>query len=123
MNDQATVDAAERALAKLEEMSLDLRACAILDVDGRTLATSADADWRVRAAELWEAAGGDAAPAPTQVHVATVEGEVFLVRGPGGRSAIAVTDRFALASLMFCDLRATLRELDSAAEPAAAGSR
>ena len=37
-------------------------------------------------------------------------GEVFATR-VDGVTAIAVTDRFALSSLMLCDLRAALREL------------
>jgi hypothetical protein len=122
MGARVTADDAGRAIAKLAEMSLDLRGCAILDPDGGQLAASSDADWAACAAELWGAATDDAAAAPTQVHVATIEGEVFAARGPDGRSAIAVTDRFALASLMFCDLRAALRELDPLQpEPAAAG--
>jgi hypothetical protein len=123
MSAQATTDDAGRAVAKLAEMSLDLRACAILDPDGEQLAASSDADWATCASELWGAATDDTSAAPTQVHVATIEGEVFAARGADGRSAIAVTDRFALASLMFCDLRAALRELDPLEpEPAAAGS-
>lgn len=113
MSDQAATTAADRAIAGLEEMSLDLRACAILDAEGEQLAASTEADWSACAAELWRASADAAQPAPTQVHVATIDGEVFLVRLPGGCSAVAVTDRFALASLMFCDLRAALRDLES----------
>jgi len=108
----AAKPAAESAVAKLVEVSADLRACALLGVDGEVLASSADAPWSERAAELWEAADAarpDAGPV-TQVQVAGESGEVFAVRD-GGVSAIAVTDRFALGSLMLCDLRAALREL------------
>ena len=52
-------------------------------------------------------AGGEPAE---QVHVATEQGEVFGLRH-AGLAAIAVTERFALASLTFFDLRATLRDL------------
>lgn len=122
MSEQDAVTAAERAIARLEEMSLDLRACAILDADGEQLAASSAADWSGCASELWSAATDASRPPPSQIHVATIEGEVFLVRLSGGSSAIAVADRFALASLMFCDLRAALRALDApAAEPVTAG--
>jgi hypothetical protein len=43
--------------------------------------------------------------------VATGNGEVLAVRGPSG-SAIALADRFALASLVLSDLRAVVRELE-----------
>ncbi len=45
-----------------------------------------------------------------QVHVATEQGEVFALRH-AGLAAVAVTERFALASLMFFDMRSTLRDL------------
>lgn len=104
--------AAERAVAMLVELSADLRACAILDGDGALLASSEDAPWAERAADLWEAGEASGSGPATQVHVAADSGEVFAVRDPqSGSAAVAVTDRFALESLMFCDLRAALREL------------
>jgi hypothetical protein len=103
---------AERAVEGLAEMSVDLRACAILGPDGARLAASVDdVDWEGCASELWESAAEADRPAATQVHVATENGEVFAAR-TGGGVAIAVTERFALASLMFCDLRAALRDLE-----------
>lgn len=110
-----TVGAAERAVAKLVELSADLRACALVGADGAVLASSDRAPWGEHAAELWaaaDAARSDAGPA-TQVQVGTDGGELFATRS-GGVTAIAVTDRFALASLMLCDLRAALRELAAA---------
>lgn len=101
---------AERAIAGLREMSVDLRECAILDPAGRQLAASADGSWEGCGAELWDAASDSAKASPNQIHVAIEEGEVFAVRTAAG-TAIAITDRFALASLMFCDLRAALRDL------------
>lgn len=107
--------AAERAVERLREIGADLRECAILDDGGEVLAASAGAEWSPRAGELWRSAGeGDGeAASPSQLHVATDAGEVFAVRSPAGISAIAVSDRFALESLMFCDLRAVLRELEA----------
>lgn len=105
--------AADRAVQELREMSADLRECAFIDAGGEVLAASSDAEWRIRAEELWSAASDGGGDAPTQLHVATDAGEVFAVRSSSGISAIAVSDRFALESLMFCDLRATLRGLEA----------
>lgn len=113
---------AERAIDGLGEMSVDLRACAILAPDGRRLAASIDdVDWEGCATELWRSASDPDRPEATHVHVATENGEVFAARSGGG-VAIAVTERFALASLMFCDLRAALRDLSDDPEGAAAGA-
>lgn len=121
MSAQVAAADAERAVARLGEMSVDLRACAILGTDGEQLAVSVEAGWSACVSELWSAAADPDRPRPTQVHVATLDGEVFAVRCPSGRSAVAVTDRFALASLMFCDLRAALRDLDPSESNAVAG--
>ncbi len=100
----------ELAVARLTEMSADLRSCAVLDGEGRLLAASRPDRWEELAAELWEAAAESGVAEPEQVHVARDGGELFAVRSPAG-TAIALTDRFALASLMLCDLRAALRDL------------
>lgn len=110
-----TADAAERAVAKLVELSADLRGCALVDAGGTVLASSDEAPWGERTTELWaaaDAAGLGAAPV-TQVQIGGEGGELFATRADG-ITAIAVTDRFALASLMFCDLRAALRDLAAA---------
>ncbi len=107
-------DAAEAALAFLSEMSPDLRGAAILDSAGSVLAAGGDGErWQEDVAELFavaDRAGGEPAE---QVHVATEQGEVFALRH-AGFAAVAVTERFALASLMFFDMRSTLRELAAA---------
>jgi predicted regulator of Ras-like GTPase activity (Roadblock/LC7/MglB family) len=104
-------EAAERALAFLEEMSPDLRGAAILDADGTALAASDQAErWSEDAAALLavaDRAGGEPAE---QVHIATEQGEVFAIRH-AGLTAVAVTERFALASLLFFDMRSILRDL------------
>jgi predicted regulator of Ras-like GTPase activity (Roadblock/LC7/MglB family) len=110
-------DAAEAALAFLAEMSPDLRGGAILDAGGAVLAAAGDPDrWREDAAALFEVADRAGGEPAEQVHVATEQGEVFALRH-GGLAAVAVTERFALASLMFFDMRATLRDL-ALADPA-----
>lgn len=117
MTGAVAADAAERAVAKLVELSADLRGCALVAADGAVLASSDQAPWGERTVELWTVADAtreDAGPA-SQVQIGGEGGEVFAARS-GGITAIAVTDRFALASLLFCDLRAALRELAAAAE-------
>jgi predicted regulator of Ras-like GTPase activity (Roadblock/LC7/MglB family) len=107
-------DAAEAALAFLAEMSPDLRGAAILTADGAVLAAAADGErWSDDAAALFAAADGAGEGQAEQVHVATEQGEVFALRH-AGLAAIAVTERFALASLMFFDMRSTLRDLAKA---------
>ncbi|MGC1853517.1 MAG: hypothetical protein WA687_13890 [Solirubrobacterales bacterium] len=104
-------DAAEGALAYLTEMSLDLRGAAILGADGTVLAASDDRDrWREDVATLFEVADRVGGEPVEQVHVGTEQGEVFALRH-AGLTAVAVTERFALASLTFFDLRALLRDL------------
>ena len=114
-------DAAEAALAFLAEMSPDLRGAAILAPDGAVLAASGENErWREDAAELFAVADRAGTEPAEQVHVATEQGEVFALR-QSGLAAIAVTDRFALASLLFFDLRSTLRDLAPRLEGAGEG--
>jgi len=98
------------AVATLVAETVGLRSCALVAPGGDVIAASGSRDWARAVASAWEAATDAGKPAPTQVHVATEEGEVFLVRDAGGATAVAVTDRFPLASLVFCDLRAALRQ-------------
>ena len=105
-------ESAEAALAFLTEMSPDLRGAAILGPDGEALAaTSGDPErWAEDAATLFAAADAAEEAPVEQVHIATEQGEVFAIRSEGF-AAIAVTERFALASLILFDLRSILREL------------
>jgi predicted regulator of Ras-like GTPase activity (Roadblock/LC7/MglB family) len=107
-------DAAEAALAFLAEMSPDLRGAAILAADGAVLAAAGDSErWSDDAAVLFAAADVAGEGPAEQVHIATEQGEVFALRH-AGLAAVAVTERFALASLMFFDMRSTLRDLAKA---------
>jgi predicted regulator of Ras-like GTPase activity (Roadblock/LC7/MglB family) len=109
-----SAEGAEGALAYLSEMSPDLRGAAILDSGGGVLAASGDPDrWREDAAALFEVADRAGGEPFEQVHIGTEQGEVFALRH-GGLAAVAVTERFALASLTFFDLRALLRDLATA---------
>jgi hypothetical protein len=115
-SDLVSGEAAEGALAYLAEMSLDLRAAAILDASGSVLAASDDPDrWRDDAAALFEVADRAGGEPVEQIHVGAEQGEVFALRH-AGLAAVAVTERFALASLTFFDLRATLRDLAAGGE-------
>lgn len=104
-------DAAEGALAYLTEMSIDLRGAAILADDGSVLAASGTPGrWAEDAAALFEVSDRAGGEPVEQVHIGTEQGEVFALRA-AGLAAIAVTERFALASLTFFDLRSLLRDL------------
>lgn len=103
--------AAANALAYLAELSPDLRGAAIVDAEGSVLAASDRPErWREDVAALFEAADRAGGEAVEQVHIATEQGEVFALRHDG-LAAVAVTDRFALASLTLFDMRALLRDL------------
>jgi predicted regulator of Ras-like GTPase activity (Roadblock/LC7/MglB family) len=102
---------AERALALLSEMSPDLRGAAIFGPEGSVLAASGHPDrWREDGAALFEVADRAGEEPVEQIHIGTEQGEVFALRHDG-LAAIAVTDRFALASLLLFDMRSLLRDL------------
>jgi hypothetical protein len=110
-SEAVSADAAASALAYLTEMSPDLRGGAILESGGSVLAASGSPErWREDVATLLEVADGAGGEPVEQAHIATEQGEVFAVRH-AGLTAVAVTDRFALASLLFFDMRAVLRDL------------
>ena len=102
---------AEAAVARMSEMSAELRGCAVLDRGGRALAASGDARRWARAGSALLTAADAAGDRPAlHVHVATEDGEAFAVRHRG-LAIVAVAERFVLASLMIFDMRAVLREL------------
>jgi predicted regulator of Ras-like GTPase activity (Roadblock/LC7/MglB family) len=104
-------DSAEAALAFLTEMSPDLRGAAILGAEGQVLAASGEPErWREDAAALFAVADRAGSEPAEQIHIGTEQGEVFALRHQG-LAAVVVTDRFALASLMFFDIRSSLRDL------------
>jgi predicted regulator of Ras-like GTPase activity (Roadblock/LC7/MglB family) len=113
-------DAAEGALAYLTEMSPDLRGAAILGPDGAVLAASGHVErWGEDAGALFEVADRAGGEPVEQVHIGTEQGEVFALRHDG-LAAIAVTERFPLASLTFFDMRSLLRDLARGGMPGAA---
>jgi predicted regulator of Ras-like GTPase activity (Roadblock/LC7/MglB family) len=117
-----TGDAATGALALLGEMSPDLRGGAILDSEGSVLAASGSTErWREDAGALFGVADRAGPETVEQLHIATEQGEVFALRH-AGLAAVAVTDRFALASLLFFDMRSVLHDLAAGEGEEAAGA-
>ena len=105
-------DIAAQSLDRLMELSPEMHGGAILDSEA-IIASSGELDeWGDAASELLAAAAADGPF--EQIHVATEAGEVFVVRD-GTLTAVSVTDRFVLASLMAFDMRATLRDLAASA--------
>ena len=113
------------AVARLSDVSADIRAGVILDGNGSQAAQTgfdADAgdDVRDLIGELFaaaaEAAGAD--PAPDQFEVALPGGAVYAVRDDAWTVAV-VASRFTLSSLVFYDLRMVLSDLAAAGAGAA----
>lgn len=112
--DAPSLPDAGRAVEYLEEISSELRGCAILSDQGEVLAASGDPDtWGEAGGELISAADAAGNEPVAHAHVATGDGEAFCVR-ESGYVAVAVTDRFTLASLMIFDIRIVLRRLAAA---------
>ncbi len=109
--DAPTLSDAGRAVSYLEEISPEMRGCAILSGAGEVLAASGDSDrWGEAGRDLVAAADAAGSEPVAHAHIATGDGEAFCVR-EGGLTAVAVTERFTLASLMLFDMRITLRRL------------
>jgi hypothetical protein len=114
-------EAASGALAFLTEMSPDLRGAAILGSDEEVLAaTSEPGRWGEDAAVLLDVADRAGEEPVQQLHIATEQGEVFAIRN-AGLAAVAVTERFALASVLFFDMRSILRDLAAGGDGRAGG--
>jgi hypothetical protein len=109
--ERVPAEAAEAAVGRLQEMSADLRGCALIGPGGQVLAATGEADrWGGPAPELLSAADAAGDEPASHVHVATEDGEAFAVRHED-LAMVAVTERFTLASLMIFDMRAVLRDL------------
>jgi hypothetical protein len=109
--DAPTLSDAGRAVSYLEEISPEMRGCAILSGDGEVLAASGNLEgWGEAGRELMAAADAAGGEPVAHAHVATGDGEAFCVR-EGGLTAVAVAERFTLASLMLFDMRIALRQL------------
>ncbi len=117
----ARIAAVAEMLRGFVETSPELREAAFFDPAGTQIYATDGEDWSAPARRLWAGADGESEEPAKYAHVATGRGEVLAVRGSSG-SAIALADRFALASLVLSDLRAVLRELDPEDAVAGAGA-
>jgi predicted regulator of Ras-like GTPase activity (Roadblock/LC7/MglB family) len=111
------VDAAH-ALADLTEISTQLESAVLATPDGSVVASSLADEARSlkiagNAIELLRGAGGASVGArePTQIHVATREGCVFVVRDDR-HVLVAVTGPEPTVGLVFYDLKTSLRMVD-----------
>jgi hypothetical protein len=98
----------------LQEISPEMRGCAVLSADGEVLAASGDIErWGEAARDLSAAADAAGGEPVAHAHIATGDGEAFCVR-ESGLTAVAVAERFTLSSLMTFDMRNALRQLAAA---------
>lgn len=106
---------AARAVSYLHEISPEMRGCAIFGPGGQLLAATGDETgsanrWAEPGEDFLAAADAAGGKPVAHAHVATADGEAFCVRH-AELAAVAVTERFVLASLMIFDLRTVLRNL------------
>ena len=95
----------------LQEISPEMRGCAILSADDEVLASTGNPErWGEAGRDLVAAADAAGGEPVAHTHVATGDGEAFCVR-ESGLTAVAVTERFVLSSLMIFDMRNALRQL------------
>jgi hypothetical protein len=112
--DAPTLTDAGGTVAYLQEISPEMRGCAILAEDGEVLAASGNIErWGKAGRALIAAADAAGAEPVAYAHVATGDGETFCVR-ENGLIAVAVAERFILSSLMIFDMRNALRQLAAA---------
>ena len=110
-SEPATLTDPAAAVSHLEEISPEMRGCAILDASGAVLAATGEPEpWAKSAAELIAAADAAEGEPVAHAHIATGDAEVFCVRH-GELLAVAAAERFVLSSLMVFDLRSALRGL------------
>jgi hypothetical protein len=83
-------------------------------------ATDVPRRWIVDVAAVLSVADRAGGESVEQIHIATEQGEVFAIRN-AGLAAVAVTERFALASVLFFDLRSILRDLAAGGDGRAGG--
>ncbi len=109
--DAPTLTDAGETVAYLQEISPEMRGCAVLSDGGEVLAASGDVErWGEAGRDLIAAADVAGAEPVAHAHIATGDGEAFCVR-ESGLTAVAVADRFTLSSLMIFDMRNALRLL------------
>jgi len=105
----ASTDASARAIERFAALTSEIRGCAIFGPDGVLAASGGAEQWSEAGMTMLDAADRAAGARASQAHVATEEGEAFAVR-LGDFAMVAVASRFTLASLVFADMRAALRD-------------
>ncbi len=109
--DAPTLTDAGETVTYLQEISPEMRGCAVLSDSGEVLAASGEVEgWGEAGRDLIAAADAAGAEPVAHAHIATGDGEAFCVR-EAGLTAVAVADRFTLSSLMIFDMRNALRRL------------
>lgn len=109
--DAPTLTDAGETVAYLQEISPEMRGCAVLSEGGKVLAASGNLErWGETGRDLIAAADAAGGESVAHAHIATGDGEAFCVR-EAGLIAVAVADRFTLSSLMIFDMRNALRKL------------
>jgi predicted regulator of Ras-like GTPase activity (Roadblock/LC7/MglB family) len=116
------MDAAQ-ALSDLTEISSQIEAAVVLDVDGSALASTLDdsrsAELARTAQELLAAVGrvsGDGGKQLAQLEIATTDGSVFVVRDEH-RTIAATTGPEPTVGLVFYDLKSCLRSVAAEEKP------
>jgi hypothetical protein len=113
--DAPTLTDAGETVAYLQEISPEMRGCAVLSEGGEALAATGNVErWGEAARDLIAAADAAGGEPVAHAHIATGDGEAFCVR-ESGMTAVAVADRFTLSSLMLFDMRNALRSLAAGA--------
>jgi hypothetical protein len=109
--DAPTLTDPAATVAYLQEISPEMRGCAVLSDGGELLAASGDIErWGEAGRDLVASADAAGGEPVAHAHIATGDGEAFCVR-EAGLIAVAVADRFTLSSLMIFDMRNALRAL------------
>ena len=109
--DAPTLTDAGETVAYLQEISPEMRGCAVLSGSGEVLAATGEVErWGEAGRDLIAAADAAGGEPVAHAHIATGDGEAFCVR-EAGLTAVAVADRFTLSSLMIFDMRSALRRL------------
>lgn len=105
--------AAHAALEYLQQLQPDLRAAAVFAGDAKPLASLGPEDpWTGPGGALLNRIDEIASNRAKEAHIATANGEVFVIAGDEMR-LVAVSDRFVLASLLTFDMRTVLRQLEA----------
>ena len=108
--DGSLAESAGRVLENLAELEPQLINAGIFDQEGIPVALTEESNsWSAAASELIEALETGSGEEFDSAHVASAEGEVFVVR-ESGLALVAVTSRFVLASLTTYDMRMALRD-------------